>query len=66
MTRVFHDPTYHRAYCKLLWQAWRDETEGRAGLQVLMAQLSRIHADRKEWGGLRKPGALLMTRMQAA
>ena len=66
MTRVFHDPTYHRAYCKLLWQAWRDETEGRAGLQVLMAQLSRIHADRKEWGGLRKPGALLMTRMQTA
>lgn len=62
----FGDPEYHRAYCKMMWQAWREEQEGRNGLQVLMAQLSRINTDRREWAKLRKPGALLMSRMRRA
>ncbi|GAA5503820.1 hypothetical protein Dxin01_03583 [Deinococcus xinjiangensis] len=63
LTRIFGDSAYHRAYCKLLWQAWYAETQGRPAFQMLQAQLSRVKADRHDWAALRKPGALLMSRM---
>lgn len=56
-----------RAYfCKIIWQAWQDELEGRNGLQHLAAQLQRLEVDRREWKELRNPAALLAARLRAA
>lgn len=56
-----------RAYfCKIIWQAWQDELEGRSGLQHLAAQLQRLEVDRREWKELRNPAALLAARLRAA
>ncbi len=58
------DDTHSRRFwCKALWKAWTAEVEGRAGLQVFGAQLARLEADRREWPGLRKPAALLVSRL---
>lgn len=55
-----------RWYCAVIWEAFRTEGEGRGGLQVLMAALLRLDADRREWEGLRSPGALLAFRLKAS
>ena len=56
-----------RAYfCKIIWQAWQEELEGRSGLQHLAAQLQRLEVDRREWKELRNPAALLAARLRAA
>ncbi|GGO36805.1 hypothetical protein HNQ08_004742 [Deinococcus humi] len=52
-------------YCKVIWQAWQAEIEGRDGLQALAAELQRLEVDRREWKSLRRPAALLATRLQA-
>lgn len=41
---------------------WGEECEGREGLQVLGAQLARLHADMREWGELKRPAALFAAR----
>ena len=53
-------------YCKVIWQAWQDELEGRSGLQHLAAQLQRLEVDRREWTELRNPAAVLAARLRAA
>lgn len=53
-------------FCKIIWQAWQDELEGRSGLQHLAAQLQRLEVDRREWKELRNPAALLAARLRAA
>ena len=59
-----NDTHSRRYWCKAIWNAWRAELEGRAGLQVLAAQVARLSADLKEWPDLRKPGALLASRLR--
>ena len=53
-------------YCKIIWQAWQDELEGRNGLQHLAAQLQRLEVDRREWTELRNPAAVLAARLRVA
>jgi len=66
LSKVLDDQHSRRWYCAVIWEAWRAEVEGRAGLQVLAAQLARLDADRREWQGLRRPAALLAARLRAA
>ena len=60
------DEGSRRYFCKIIWQAWQDELEGRSGLQHLAAQLQRLEVDRREWKELRNPAALLAARLRAA
>ncbi len=53
-------------YAKAIWQAYQASAEGRAGLQVLAAQLAHLDVDRREWAGLRRPAALLAARLRAS
>ena len=64
LARALDDQHSRRWYCRAIWNAWTAEVEGRAGLQVLAAQLARLDADRREWAGLRRPGALLASRLR--
>jgi hypothetical protein len=64
LARALDDQHSRRWYCRLVWNAWTAEVEGRAGLQVLAAQLARLDADRREWAGLKRPGALLAARLR--
>jgi hypothetical protein len=63
LARALDDQHSRRWYCRIIWNAWSAEVEGRAGLQVLAAQLARLDADRREWAGLKRPGALLASRL---
>ncbi len=63
LARALDDHHSRRWYCRIIWNAWTAEVEGRAGLQVLAAQLARLDADRREWAGLKRPGALLASRL---
>lgn len=61
------EDTHSRLYdCKVIWQAWQAEIEGRDGLQALTAELQRLQVDRREWKGLKRPAALLASRLRAA
>jgi len=64
LARQLHDQHSRRWYCRLIWDAYAASVEGRAGLQQLAAQLARLDADRREWGGLRNPAALLVARLR--
>lgn len=64
LASALNDIHSRRYWCKAIWNAWRAELEGRAGLQVLAAQVARLSADLKEWPDLRKPGALLASRLR--
>ena len=64
LARALDDQHSRRFYCRLIWNAWTAEVEGRAGLQVLAAQLARLDADRREWKRLKRPGALLAFRLR--
>lgn len=66
LARALNDQHSRRWYCKVIWAAWTTELEGRGGLQVLAAQLARLDVERKEWGTLRRPAALLNARLRAA
>lgn len=55
-----------RWYCGLIWKAWREGCEGRAGIQGLAGLLARLNADRREWKALERPGALLAWRTKNA
>jgi hypothetical protein len=54
-----------RYWCRAIWNAWTAEVEGRAGLQVLAAQLARLDADVREWPTLKRPAALLVSRLRS-
>jgi hypothetical protein len=64
IAHALRDQHSRRFWCKVIWNAWTDEIEGRAGLQVLAAQLARLDADRREWTNLRRPSALLVSRLR--
>lgn len=64
LARQLRDQHSRRWYCRLIWDAYYASVEGRAGLQQLAAQLARLDADRREWGGLRNPAALLVARLR--
>lgn len=64
LARQLHDQHSRRWYCRLIWDAYAASMEGRAGLQQLAAQLARLDTDRREWGGLRNPAALLVARLR--
>lgn len=66
LARALNDQHSRKWWCRVIWSAWKDETEGRAGLQVLGAMLTRLEADRAEWEGLRNPGALMAGRLRAS
>lgn len=63
LARALGDGHSRRWYAALIWRAWRQERENRPGLQPLAAALTRLEADRKEWAGLRNPGAVLAARL---
>ena len=64
LARVLNDEHSQAYYAKAIWQACRASAEGRAGLQVLAAQLARLDVDRREWAKLRRPAALLASRLR--
>jgi hypothetical protein len=66
LARDLKDSHSRLYYCKVIWQAWQAEIEGRDGLQALAAELQRLEVDRREWKGLRRPAALLAARLRAA
>jgi hypothetical protein len=53
-----------RWYCSLIWQALAAEQEGREGLGILAAALTRLKVDQEEWKELRNPAALLTFRLR--
>ncbi len=60
LCHVYGDKPYKLAYCKLIWEAWIDEREGRNGLQWLSDSLARVHAAMQDKEvHIRKPGAFL-------
>ncbi|MGX9688687.1 hypothetical protein ACTQ9L_16305 [Deinococcus wulumuqiensis] len=63
LARALNDQHSRKWWCQVIWNAWTDEVEGRAGLQVLAAQLARLDVDRREWEGLKNPAALLTARL---
>lgn len=60
------EPDRRRYWCRVIWEALKGEFEGRGGLQVLGAQLSRMEADLREGAPWRNPGAVLAARLKAA
>lgn len=68
-SRIAHalaDQHSRRYWCRVIWDAWNEEIEGRAGLQALAAQLHRLDADRREWQGLKNPAALFVSRAKGS
>jgi hypothetical protein len=65
LARSLDDEHSQAYYAKAIWQAYRTSAEGRAGLQVLAAQLARLDVDRREWVKLKRPAALLASRLRA-
>ncbi len=65
IARALSDQHSRRFWCGAIWNAWTAEVEGRAGLQVLAAQLARLDADVREWPTLKRPAALLVSRLRA-
>lgn len=66
IARDLGDQKSRNYFCKIIWEAWQAELEGRSGLQHLAAQLQRLEIDRREWKELRNPAALLAARLRAA
>lgn len=64
LARALGDEHSTRWYCGLIWKAWREGCEGRAGVQGLAGQLARLNTDRREWQALERPGALLAWRVR--
>ena len=64
LARDLKDQHSRLYYCKVIWQAWQAEIEGRDGLQALAAELQRLEVDRREWKHLRRPAALLASRLR--
>lgn len=60
------EPERRKYWCRVLWDALRAENEGRAGVQLFAAQLSRLAADLAEGAPWRNAGAVLAARLRAA
>ncbi len=61
---ALHDQHSRRYWFSAVYASWAAELQGRAGLQVLAAHLMRLDADLREWPTLRKPAALLVSRIR--
>jgi hypothetical protein len=64
LASALDDQHSRRWYCSLIWQGLQAEQEGRGGLGVLAAALTRLQVDRGEWSDLRNPAALLASRLR--
>ena len=60
------EPERRRYWCRVIWEAWRASLGGRAGLQGLSAQVSRLAADLEEGAPWKVPGAVLAARLKGA
>lgn len=59
--------TWRRWWCGVIWRSWNAYVDGRAGeLQALGAALLRLEVDRREWTGMRSPGAVFGGRIRTA
>jgi len=63
LSGALHDTNSHSHYCNVIWNAWKEEVEGRGGLQVLATILERLDTDIAEWPDLRNPAALMVSRL---
>jgi hypothetical protein len=63
LAHALNDQHSRLYWCKVIWEAYRATLEGRGGLQTLAAQLNRLEVDRREWTELRRPAALLTSRL---
>lgn len=68
MCAALCEPERRRYWCRVLWEAFRAEVEGRVGgLQALAGAVSRLAADLEEAPGVfRNPGAVLAARLRGA
>ncbi len=64
ISHALHDQHSRRYWFSAVYASWAAELEGRAGLQVLQAQLMRLDADLREWPNLKRPAALLVSRIR--
>jgi hypothetical protein len=64
ISHALHDQHSRRYWFSAVYACWAAELQGRAGLQVLQAHLMRLDADLREWPTLRKPAALLVSRIR--
>jgi hypothetical protein len=64
ISHALHDQHSRRYWFSAVYASWAAELQGRAGLQVLAAHLMRLDADLREWPTLRKPAALLVSRIR--
>lgn len=64
LSRGFLDSDNLNFWRKLLWDALKRDWEGLNTLSRLENALIRLVADVQEWEGLRKPGALLVSRLK--
>lgn len=65
MCAALGEPERRKYWCRVIWEALRDSVEGRAGLQGLAAQVSRLAADLAEGAPWRNAGAILAARLKA-
>ncbi len=64
ISHALHDQHSRRYWFSAVYAYWAAGLQGRAGLQVLAAHLMRLDADLREWPTLRKPAALLVSRIR--
>jgi DNA-binding transcriptional ArsR family regulator len=67
LAQALRDSSSLNFYRRLLWQLLRhhDSTQEDYGYQVYLAA-QRAQIDAREWSGLRKPGALLVSRLRGS
>jgi len=67
MSHALSEPERRRYWCRVFWEAFRAEIEGRTGgLGALGAQISRLAADLAEDAPWKSPGAILAGRLRGA
>ena len=66
MCAALNEPERRRYWCRVLWEAIRATYEGRAGVQTLAAQVSRLAGDLEEGAPWRNAGAVLAARLRPA
>jgi hypothetical protein len=64
LARIFNDHHSRRLYAWLMHRAVEAEYRGINAISALSHTLQRLLVDVAEWSGLRRPGALLMTRLK--
>ncbi len=65
LARGFLDSSNLNFWRKLLWDCLKRDWEGQDTMYQLQCALTRLRADVDEWKDLKKPGALLVSRLKA-